>query len=470
MPKNATGKRACIVDKRPDAGKARSVFLQFGQKVVFKTRNALVKSAGKSGAVHGQLYIGRVKMSCKNATLKSVNLFAPLSHETRRLLDGIPALIDKTFPLPARFRSKLPSDIAELSRLLTSGRGERSLSYLGRPAMLSAYLRFFLPWNLYRLCRLLPGLDIDLCANDIITDLGSGPFTFACALWICRPDLRHLPLEFQCVDRSGPVLESGKKIFAALVATTLEDESCPWKVNACKAELGAGGLRPAKLVCAANVFNEMYGDISRSGAESLRRNAEKSARLLGNYAAGNCAVLVVEPGFPRCGEFTSLLRGALMQDGYSPLSPCPHGKACPVHEDSKHGKKRWCHFAFATEDAPADLLRLSAIARLPKQRAVLSFVFMGKGLPGKAENGVSKNAVCENDASANNVSILRVISDEFPLPGHKSGRYCCSGKGLVLLAGEGSVMEKTASGSLVSAVFKKGERDAKSGALVAYRA
>ena len=78
-------------------------------------------------------------------------LFALLPPETRRLMDGIPALIEKTFPLPGRFRSALPSDVAELSRLLTSGRGERGLSYLGRPNLLSAYLRYFLPWNLYRL-------------------------------------------------------------------------------------------------------------------------------------------------------------------------------------------------------------------------------------------------------------------------------------------------------------------------------
>ncbi|MCL2191587.1 MAG: small ribosomal subunit Rsm22 family protein [Treponema sp.] len=387
------------------------------------------------------------------------NLFAPLPRETRRLLDGVPAIIDKAFPLPGRFRSKLPSDVAELSRLLTSGRGQRGLSYLGRPNLLSAYLRFFLPWNLYRLCRLLPSLDITLRANDVVTDLGCGPFTFAAALWICRPDLRQIPLEFQCIDRSGPVLEAGRKFFAALTGATLTsatpvNENNTWKIRALKTELGTGAIKPAALVCAANVFNEMYGDISRCNTETLKRNAEKSARLLENYALAESAVLVVEPGFPRCGEFIALLRNALMERSHQPLAPCSHDGDCPLLDCTRAGKKRWCHFAFETEDAPRDLQRLSSSARLPKERAVLSFVFMGKPTAPPGDKVPAKHQV-------------RIISDAFPLPRQRFGRYGCSRQGLVLLAGEEGLVGKTGSGALVNAAFKKGERDAKSGALLA---
>jgi hypothetical protein len=157
------------------------------------------------------------------------SLFLPLAPATRRLLEGIPALIDKTFPMPGRFRSTLPSDVAELSRLLTSGRGERGLSYLGHPSLLSAYLRYFLPWNLYRLCRLLPGLNLNFAADDRIIDLGCGPLTFAAALWISCPQLRTVPLEFHCIDRSGPALDAGRKFFAAIAASSQEDNvNTPW--------------------------------------------------------------------------------------------------------------------------------------------------------------------------------------------------------------------------------------------------
>jgi ribosomal protein RSM22 (predicted rRNA methylase) len=372
-------------------------------------------------------------------------MFAPLSAQTRHLLDGIPTLIDKAFPLPGRFRSALPSDVAELSRLLTSGRGERGLSYLGRPNLLSAYLRYFLPWNLYRLCRLLPGLNIALAANDRITDLGCGPLTFAAALYICRPDLRSVPLEFYCIDRSGPALDAGKKFFAALVG-----ESAPWKIHTVKGDINAAKPKPAALVCAVNVFNEMYGDISRNGAEVLRRNAEKAARLLATHASASSAILAVEPGFPRCGEFISLLRGVFLQRGRRPASPCPHDADCPFPGGGDGAKKRWCHFAFDTDDAPAALHRLSHAARLPKERAVLSFLFTA---PADAPAA---------DTTAN----LRVISDAFPLPPTRFGRYCCSREGLILLAGARTAIEKTASGALVSAVIKE-ERDPKSGAFFA---
>jgi len=389
-----------------------------------------------------------------------IPLFAPLPPETRRLLDGIPALIDKTFPLPARFRHGLPADVAELSRLLTSGRGERGLSYLGRPALLSAYLRFFLPWNLYRLCRLLPGLNLSLAANDRVTDLGCGPLTFAAALWICRPELRTLPLELYCVDRSGPALDAGRKFFAALAG-----ENSPWRIHTVKGDLYTVKALPAALVCAVNVFNEMYGDISRGGTDKLRRSAEKSARLLTHHASASAsasaAVLVIEPGFPRCGEFISLLRGSLAKSGHQPLSPCPQGTECPLNDNGKNSaniKKRWCHFAFATEDAPSVLHKLSSAAKLPKERAVLSFLFAGPA------DKKRKAADTEESAAP---SILRVISDAFPLPPNQFGRYACSARGLVLLAGGKSAIEKTACGALVHAVFKNGERDSKSGALLA---
>jgi SAM-dependent methyltransferase len=376
-------------------------------------------------------------------------LFAPLSAQTRRLLDGIPALIDKTFPLPGRFRSALPSDVAELSRLLTSGRGERGLSYLGRPNLLSAYLRFFLPWNLYRLCRLLPGLCLTLTANDRITDLGCGPLTLAAALYISRPDLRSVPLEFYCIDRSGPALDAGKKFFAALAG-----ENTPWKIHTVKGDINAAKPKPAALVCAVNVFNEMYGDISRNGTEILRRNAEKAARLLSSHASASSAILVVEPGFPRCGEFISLLRNVFLQRRRPPLSPCPHDTACPFPGGGDGVKKRWCHFAFETDDAPAALHRLSHAAGLPKERAVLSFLFTG---------AVKTPAAEATDAA---ITTLRVISDAFPLPPNRFGRYCCSHEGLVLLAGAKKVIEDTPSGVLVNAVITE-ERDGKSGAFIA---
>jgi hypothetical protein len=230
-------------------------------------------------------------------------------------------------------------------------------------------------------------------------------------------------------------------------------ENSPWKINAIKGDLKTLKTHNANLVCAINVFNEMYGDISRSRENSLSLNAEKASRLLAGYGAASSAFLVVEPGFPRCGEFISLLRGVFLEQGILVLSPCPHNNTCAMLKNRESnivkGKKRWCYFAFETDDAPEALHRLSSAAGLPKERAVLSFLYVSR---------------TEQSASGSEEK-TRIISDAFPLPHNRFGRYCCSAKGLALLAGDKTSVEKNACGSLASAFLKDG-RDPKSGAII----
>jgi len=372
-----------------------------------------------------------------------------LPPETRVILDSLPSLIKKTFPIPGKFRSALPSDIAELSRLLTNGRGDRTLSYLGRPNLLSAYLHYFLPWNLYRLCLLIPRLDLSLSPQDTITDIGCGPLTFASALWIARPDLRNIPLEFFCIDRSSPALEAGKKFFAALC----EGKSI-WNIHLVREDVDfrqaniTRKVKPASLVCAVNVFNEIYETISHNNVDGLRRMAANAAHLLSGFSSDDGFLLTVEPGVPQSGHFISFLRASLLELGMTPASPCPHTLPCPLT------KKRWCHFAFEAPDAPKELIRLSAAAGLPKERLVFSFLLARAGK--------------RTSAAKTKGEQTRVISDAFPLPDKLYGRYGCCAQGLVLLTGERSRIERTASLSLVTPVFAaNGQRDKKSGALIA---
>ena len=400
----------------------------------------------------------------------------------RKALEILPSLIDKVFPLPSRFRAALPRDVAELSRLLTSGREDRSGSYLGKPALLSAYLRFFLPWNIYRLSRLFSFLPLELKAGDAINDFGSGPLTMAASLWISRSDLRGIPLEFRCIDKTAAVLEAGKKFFDALTAALPpagkeaidKEAACPWTIRTIRGELQAranrnkgpkksGGLsveirgKSAALSTAINIYNEIFWNFSPFDTEGLELFAENQARLLSALTEISGSVLVVEPGIPRSGEFISLLRDALIREGRAPISPCPHRGRCPFPGS---GKAKWCHFAFDTEDAPKELHKLSAAARIPKERAVLSFLLAGPAAPSILN---SKGPIK-----------TRVISDSFRLGadgGNKSasdlwGRYGCSERGLVLVTGSRENLEKTQSGALEEFIFN-GKIDAKSGAYMA---
>jgi hypothetical protein len=404
------------------------------------------------------------------------SLFPPLSEEAGKTLASIPALVEKTFPIPARFRAALPADVAELFRFLTFERTERGASYLGKPALLSAYLRYYLPWNIYRLCRLFAALPIGLKDNDAINDLGAGPLTLAVSLWISRPDLRDTPLEFRCLDKTAAVLDAGKKLFAALTANT----ACPWTVRTIRGEIHGFGRqrgkalsveirgKPAALSAAVNVYNELFWDFSPMDKEGLGRFASSQARLLSSLTESAGSVLIVEPGIPRSGEFISLLRSSLIKEKRLPLSPCPHSGPCPLLGGKPpsgriQSKAKWCHFALNTEDAPEELHRLSAAMKLPKERAALSFVLAG--------------AAAKNPAKRAGREKIRILSDCFLLsadsPGARSrddktwGRYGCAERGLVLVTGSRRALEASQAGALEELTLEDGMIDAKSGAWIA---
>ncbi|MCL2763958.1 MAG: small ribosomal subunit Rsm22 family protein [Treponema sp.] len=374
------------------------------------------------------------------------------------MLDSIPGLLNSTFPVPGRFRSALPSGIKELSELLTNRRGSRSLSYLTRPNLLSAYLHYFLPWNLYRLCLLLPELNFSLSPGSTITDLGCGPLTLASALWISQPDLRKIPLEFNCIDRSGPALEAGKKFFSALCKSTNTDmQNNIWKINLIKEDIDfrkpktVNITMKASLVCAINIFNEVYENLSHNNTEGLKRMAANAAHFMHNIALPDASILTVEPGVPQSGRFIAFLRDEFIRLKRLALAPCTHSLDCPL------GNKKWCHFAFETFDAPKELQRLSAAAKLPKERLVFSFILAGASItPKTALNPENESKSCA----------IRVISDAFALPGGRFGRYGCSAQGLILLTGDKNHIDKLSALDIVLNSVFNGHHDAKSGAQI----
>ena len=397
-----------------------------------------------------------------------MTLFPHLNKECALLLDKMMTTVDKVFPLPGRFTAHLKDDVKELSGLLTSERSERSLSYLGKPNLLSAYLRYFLPWNVYRLCRLLPSLQLKFNDGDLILDIGSGPLTFLLALWISRPDLRNTSLEFIALDMTPKILDAGKKLFSAFAP------SSKWKIKTMRGKMLRNSFsisrngkyvnippgkitdgKSAALVSAVNVFNEIYWQLSRADRSGQSKLVEQSARLL-TACAGDGTILVVEPGIPRSGEFISALRSSFLAEGFDIISPCPHNGSCAFPGGlSGKTKAKWCHFSFITDEAPQKLLKLSEMSGIPKERAVISFIMTGK-------KTVSENInVKEQSGSAVTV---RIVSDSFPV-GNSFGRYACSEQGPVLVTGNKDKIEELDSGSCVSLQIT-GHRDQKSNALM----
>ena len=350
-------------------------------------------------------------------------LFPRLDPAIRTQLDAVMGLIDKTFPLPRRFERGLPRDVAELSRLFTNTRGERTQGYLGTPKLFSAYLRCFLPWNLYRVCRLLPGLTLDFSPGNEICDLGSGPLTLVLALWIARPELRTVPLSFRCIDRTPSILRAGKQLFDALCGP-----ACPWRIILDKTAFNTRSVPRvgprATFTAALNVFNEVYPDLPHASSSRLAALAGESMRILESFTREDGLILVLEHGNPVGGTFIASLRQAALERKRPPLAPCTHAGVCPF----PGMKAKWCHFAFDTEDSPEALRRLSSAAGLSKERAALSFLHIGP-------QGAGSPRVYETPR-------VRVISDAFPLSNQQYGRYACSERALVLLSGDRAAVQK----------------------------
>jgi hypothetical protein len=351
---------------------------------------------------------GPVPLQARPRSLE--RLFPPLKQETVKALDTYPAALRRALPLRPGMERELPRHIRTLSLSLTAEReGGPKPGYLSEPRTLSAYAWYFLPWNLLRLSRLLPSLDLDIPDGGLVCDLGAGPLTFVQALWLSRPDLRKKSLRFVCVDRSRRALELGLRLFSELAGFDPTSEDAPWRIRILRGEYWQGLVDGADLVTMVNVANELAG----TGREPLDLRMERLAAQLAESLAPGGRALVIEPG-TRLGWRCLLgIREAFLEMDLGIVAPCPHGRDCPLTEGPV---RAWCHFNMSLDGAPKWLAALSARADLGKERLSLSFL-----LARKAQALSVKNAV-------------RVVSGAFALtdvPG--SAVYGCSGNGLLVL-------------------------------------
>ena len=294
----------------------------------------------------------------------------------------------RAFPVPLSHKKDLPYAVRDLSRLLTMERAELSRSYWSAPRFLAAYLHYFLPWNLFRLAWLLPGLDLPLRPGSRILDLGSGPLTLPLALWCARPDLRGLPLSFICSDVAVKPMEIGRDILRRLAG----DDS-PWRIILRRDPLEKVLVRPGKgdeqgsvdCIMAGNMLNEL----------SAAKNTPLEQRLgqLAGLAAGRLApggrLLLVEPGTRLGGKLIALARKGALEHGLFPLAPCTHAGLCPMLVQTPHQGPfppytGWCHFFHPAGDVPRPLADLARLARLEKDSLALSCLLLQKPDPASA--------------------------------------------------------------------------------------
>ena len=348
-----------------------------------------------------------------------------LTKDSVAILNSFDEIIQGVRPLNSRQLQQLPEHIRDLSHQLTDDRASRRLGYMNDNIQLSSYVRYYTWWNLVRLTRLFANLPDSVfpTADCTCLDLGSGPLTVVTALWLARPELRKLRLTWYCLDVSANSLALGEDIFLSIAAKAKasDPEIEPWKIIRVKGPFGTPIREKAGFLTCANMFNEL----DQASDMPPEFQTKKYYEQLQRYCEKGAGLVLVEPGVPKAARTLSLLRTRYIKDGRTIAAPCPHAGDCPMSGFKAYtgSKNKWCNFAFSTEDAPARLQKLSVAAKLPKERATLSFMAIARG------DSPATSAVVSTDSTAG----IRITSDKIKLPNYMCGYYGCSQYGLVLV-------------------------------------
>ena len=351
-----------------------------------------------------------------------------LSKDTVAILNSFDEIIQGVRPLNSRQLQQLPEHIRNLSHQLTDDRASRRLGYMNDNIQLSSYVRYYTWWNLVRLTRLFANLPDSVFPTSDTTclDLGSGPLTVVTALWLARPELRKLHLTWYCLDVSANSMALGEDIYLSVAAKAkAADPSIePWQIIRVKGPFGTPIKQKAGFLTCANMFNEL----DQASDMPPEFQTKKYYEQLQRYCAEGAGVILVEPGVPKAARTLSLLRTRYIKDGHTIAAPCPHAEECPMSGFKAYtgSKNKWCNFAFSTEDAPRKLQKLSDMAKLPKERATLSFMAIDAQVKPEHDTKVQH----DKDAAATNI---RITSDKLRLPNYMCGYYGCSQYGLVLV-------------------------------------
>lgn len=420
-------------------------------KITKKNESAKKSSSQKN-------YVSKQKKADCDAIKNKMFNWENVPIESQQILNTFNDIVSDIRNLNGKQKIQLPGLIKKLSHQLTDDRNSRRLGYMNDNSLLSAYISYFMWWNLVRLTKLfsnLPKNAFQLNDKDVALDIGSGPLTVPIALWLARPELRDKKLTFYCMDLSQIALTAGEELYLSIAAKTIKNNQEPWKIIRIKGPLGTQLKQTPSLITCANVFNEIIQNIEMPADFLAKKYTKELTSYFDKDSTQNQTILVIEPGDPHSARLVSLMRDAFMRNGFLPISPCTHSHSCPMEgRTTSNPSGKWCNFAFNTEDSPEELKKLSSKANLTKERAVLSYVLMQKNI----------DKTIHSEENTDYVE-LRITSDFIKLPEiHKSGYYCCSKFGLVLAIDKSNIHPSNGDLIRIKTPKKIDQKDKKTGA------
>lgn len=210
-------------------------------------------------------------------------------------------------------------------------------------------------------------------------------------------------------------MEMGRSILEHMAK--LSGEPLNWTIRLVRSPLMQSfrELRSPYLLMAGNVLNELKDKPGVSVDERMADLAVAVGRTL--HPEGTA--LFVEPGTRLGGTLTAKLRETALEEGLTPVAPCPHLGPCPLLETRE---RRWCH-ASQLAVAPAWLADLARYAKLPKDSLSLSFMQLR---PESEVAPIAKTALFP--AMDPNGVVARILSEAFPGPRHGTCPLCLYGR------------------------------------------
>lgn len=374
-------------------------------------------------------------------------LFSEFDDFTQKGFAHLYPALAELMPMKPSQRKELPYACKELSEYLTTEREMLSRPYWTSPRLVSAYVHYFMVWNLIRLCKLFPQINLGTLPQQCtFVDLGSGPLTIPLALFLSRQDLHNKEITYICSDIAPQPLQIGKNLFEMLRQKLAPQ--CAWKIEIVRApnhKILRQIHAPVSLITMGNVLNEGDEKKKISTFEQIQHIFDNACQLLDETGK----IFAVEPGTRQGARMIQILRTLVTKEiqeieedeeeletlsfgdnnfteqEEAPcqiISPCPHGISCPLAKQSQK-QNAWCHFNAKASFVPKELKELSKKAGLDKESVSLSYLYLAK-------KELAQKLV-KQEQSAHKA---RIISDAFVLPRYRGrARYACHEKGLLLI-------------------------------------